>query len=233
MFWNFWPRKPADNANSKKDTQVTQEVKEDLRSLESQLNSIPPHVRTLISYGLVATGAVGSVFLHRRYVRRIKNADWVTPDLLAKKRWIRGVVTSVGDADNFRLFHTPAFGGWRRPFKFRTIPTGNKELKDQTLHIRITGVDAPEASHFGKPEQPHAAESLAWLRHKILGKSVYCQLLRRDQYSRVVANVHLSPRFLPGAIFHGKSLPLLMLRSGHAAIYDKVPCCPFFFRLRI
>ena len=29
---------------------------------------------------------------------------------------------SVGDADNFRLYHTPGIG-WRWPLKFRTIPT--------------------------------------------------------------------------------------------------------------
>jgi hypothetical protein len=29
----------------------------------------------------------------------------------------------VGDADNFRLYHTPGFG-WRWPLKFRHIPSG-------------------------------------------------------------------------------------------------------------
>ena len=86
------------------------------------------------------------------------------------------------------------------------------DLKNETLSIRIAGVDAPEvfcvskcylpllsysipniffifkASHFGKPAQPYAAESLTWLREKILGKVVYCQLLRKDQYSRIVGH---------------------------------------------
>ena len=87
------------------------------------------------------------------------------------------------------------------------------ELVNQTLHVRIAGVDAPEVAfslpffgtcslnlkknhfiffylqcgHFGKPGQPYADESLTWLRRKILGKVVYCQLLRRDQYQRVVS----------------------------------------------
>jgi endonuclease YncB( thermonuclease family) len=70
---------------------------------------------------------------------------------------------SVGDADNFRLYHTPGFG-WRWPLKFRRVPTLSKgsfvspifswdmcslymdqlELKEQTIHVRIAGVDAPE-----------------------------------------------------------------------------------------
>lgn len=29
---------------------------------------------------------------------------------------------SVGDADNFRLYHTPGIG-WRWPLKFRTVPS--------------------------------------------------------------------------------------------------------------
>lgn len=80
-------------------------------------------------------------------------------------------MNSVGDADNFRFYHTPAFG-WRWPFKFRRVPTATKgaigcllpqcsldcifvALKDNTLHIRIggdRGVDAPEVlSPFTRP----------------------------------------------------------------------------------
>jgi len=33
---------------------------------------------------------------------------------------------SVGDADNFRFFHTPLLGGWHWPLKFRKVPTLNK-----------------------------------------------------------------------------------------------------------
>lgn len=32
---------------------------------------------------------------------------------------------SVGDADNFRMYHTPGIG-WNWPFRFRTIPTTPK-----------------------------------------------------------------------------------------------------------
>lgn len=61
------------------------------------------------------------------------------------------------------------------------------ELRDQTLHIRISGVDAPENAHFGNPSQPHAKESLDWLRSTIMGKTMTCELLRKDQYSRIVS----------------------------------------------
>jgi endonuclease YncB( thermonuclease family) len=61
------------------------------------------------------------------------------------------------------------------------------ELKDQTLHIRISGVDAPENAHFGNPSQPHAKESLDWLKSTITGKRMIVQLLRKDQYNRIVS----------------------------------------------
>ncbi|KAI6020514.1 hypothetical protein EDC04DRAFT_2738026, partial [Pisolithus marmoratus] len=53
----------------------------------------------------------------------------------------------MGDADNFRSYHTPGIG-WRW---FRRVPTLAKDLKDQTIHIRIAGIDAPEGGHFGRP----------------------------------------------------------------------------------
>lgn len=43
-----------------------------------------------------------------------------------------------------------------------------------------------QTSHFGKPAQPFAKESMEWLNNTILGKTVHCQLVQRDQYSRVV-----------------------------------------------
>jgi endonuclease YncB( thermonuclease family) len=59
-------------------------------------------------------------------------------------------------------------------------------LKNQTLHIRIAGVDAPEAAHFGKPAQPGSVEALAFLKGKLEGKRIWTKLVRKDQYSRIV-----------------------------------------------
>jgi len=169
---------------------------------------------------LGSTSTIGTVFVYRRFFRRIRNGDWITPDVFAKKRWIKGVVTTVGDADNFRLYHTPGFG-WRWPIKFRRIPSTTKDLKDETIHIRIGGVDAPEAAHFGRPAQPYAPEALAWLKNAIEGKTLYCQLMRRDQYSRIVAVVEQKPLFLPGFLASGKSLSLEMLKAGWVTTYEQ------------
>ncbi|KAG6850386.1 hypothetical protein H0H93_013941 [Arthromyces matolae] len=186
----------------------------------TRLGAIPPRLLALTSFALGASTALTTVFLYTKYGQRIRNSDWVAADMFKQRRWIRGVVTSVGDADNFRLYHTP-FIGYRWPLKFRKIPTTAKELKDETLHIRIAGVDAPEGAHFGRPAQPYFEESFAWLRNKVMGKTVYCQVLRRDQYSRIVANVNLAPRILPGSLFTGPVLALEMIRAGWGTIYEQ------------
>ncbi|KAJ6448882.1 nuclease [Mycena sanguinolenta] len=208
-----WP------ANWKKD-EPREEVQGLLLRTQAKLNAIPMPVLALSAFALGSITAVSGTMVYRRYFRRLKNGDWVTPDVFAKKRWVKGMVTSVGDSDNFRFYHTPGFG-WHWPLKFRRIPSTPKDLKDKTLHIRIAGVDAPEGAHFGKPAQPYSEESLAWLRQKILGKTVYCQLLRRDQYARIVSIVTLSPRFLPASWASGKSLSLEMLRAGWVTIYEQ------------
>ncbi|KAF9560333.1 SNase-domain-containing protein [Agrocybe pediades] len=189
--------------------------------LREQYDALPPSVAALVFFSLGSVSALSAALVYRRYGRRVRNSDWVTPRLLTRKRWLKGVVTSVGDADNFRFFHTPTLAGYTWPIKFRSIPSITKELKDETIHIRIAGVDAPESSHFGKQAQPYAAESLEWLRNKVLGQTVYCQLLRKDQYSRVVAQVQLPPRVLPGFLFNGTSLPAEMLKAGVATVYEQ------------
>ncbi|KAJ7844417.1 hypothetical protein B0H14DRAFT_2776886 [Mycena olivaceomarginata] len=187
---------------------------------QTNLNAIPIPVLALSAFALGSITTVSGTFVYRRYFRRLQNGDWVTPDVFAKKRWVKGMVTSVGDSDNFRFYHMPGFG-WRWPLKFRMVPSVAKDLKDKTLHIRIAGVDAPEAAHFGKPAQPYSEESLAWLRQEILGKTVYCQLLRRDQYARIVSIVTLTPRFLPASWASGKSLSLEMLKAGWVTTYEQ------------
>jgi endonuclease YncB( thermonuclease family) len=195
-------------------------VKDRLKSKAYELASRPAAYLVLSGFFLGSVSTLGATFVYRRYFRRLRTAEWVTPDILQRKRWVRGVVTSVGDADNFRLYHTPGFG-WGWPLKFRRVPTLSKELKEQTIHVRIAGVDAPEGSHFGRQAQPYAVEALAWLKDMIEGRIVYCQLVRRDQYSRIVSVVTLPPPFLPGWLITGRSLALEMIRAGTGLTYQQ------------
>ena len=82
------------------------------------------------------------------------------------------------------------------------------------IPIRIAGVDAPEGAHFGRPAQPYASESLAWLTNYILGRRVRAKIYRRDQYDRVVATVFVR-RFLVR-----RDVGLEMLKMGLATTYE-------------
>ncbi|KAI0283522.1 hypothetical protein BC826DRAFT_1059767 [Russula brevipes] len=219
-----WASRPGSNGD-KKDDPDARKLNDRKRAARGeagqQLDRFDSDAIITLAFLLGSATTLGASSVYRRFFKRIKNAGWVTPDLLERKRWITGVVTSVGDADNFRFYHTPGFG-WRGPFKFRRIPTTRRELKDQTIHIRMAGMDAPELSHFGNPAQPHAPEALAWLKEHVEGRRIKCQLLRRDQYVRVVA-LPLLPRHRWEWwtwIGPARNLSLEMIRAGWGVAYE-------------
>lgn len=70
---------------------------------------------------------------YRSYLRRIPAAGNISPGFF-RKRSIVGRVTSVGDGDNFRIFHTPGgrLAGWGW-LPWRRVPKERKELKNKTV----------------------------------------------------------------------------------------------------
>ncbi len=92
-----------------------------------------------------------------------------------------------------------------------------------------------QGSHFGRLAQPHYTESLAWLKDNILGRRIKCELLRRDQYNRVVALPLLPRTFRPwrhcrwwptrpqggAATTTTRNLPLEMVRAGWGVVYTQ------------
>ncbi len=100
MFSKFWPSKPANDSKDSDDTPLLitpagtiSYSKYGLQNLKTQLESTPTPLLVLVAFGLGLTGALGGKRLYARYGRRLQNGDWVTPDIFAKKRWIRGIVT--------------------------------------------------------------------------------------------------------------------------------------------
>lgn len=180
---------------------------------------------------LFSLAGLGALQLYANYLRRIPGAAYVRPSFF-RSRSVFGRVTSVGDGDNFHLFHTPGgratgWGWWRR------VPETRKELKDRTvggsrfckpqtdadrnqlqIAIRLAGVDAPEASHFGRPAQPFSAEALKWLSDYILHRNIRAYVYKRDQYNRIVATVYVR-RFLLR-----KNVGLEMVKNGLATTYE-------------
>lgn len=173
---------------------------------------------TLISTAILTTSILAFVALQRRFARRIPTATsvpqaYILPSQRRFTRSLFGRVTSVGDADNFRLYHTPLglLGLWHT---LRHVPKDPKQLKNNTVHIRLAGVDAPELSHFGRPAQPYSSEALNWLTAYVKGRRVRCYVHKADQYSRVVATAYVRKGLLR------RDVGLQMLRAGFATVYE-------------
>ncbi|CAN3366878.1 hypothetical protein DICA4_F02476 [Diutina catenulata] len=145
-----------------------------------------------------------------RRFQRVRATDELSPRQLGYS--MRGQVTSVGDGDGFRFYHTPGgrWGGWGWA---REVPSTRGELRGQTLSIRLAGVDAPERSHFGRPAQPYSEEALAWLQNHLEGKKVKIIPYSIDQYQRVVARAEV--RTWRGRRDVGEQ----MLKAGMAVVY--------------
>ncbi|KAJ5718920.1 uncharacterized protein N7483_010002 [Penicillium malachiteum] len=176
-------------------------------------------LRTLIPTVLLTTGILLGVRLHRSYLRRVPDAPSISTSWL-RRRSVFGKVTSVGDGDNFRIYHTPGgrLAGWGW-LPWKKVPTTKKELKDKTIHIRLAGVDAPELAHFGRPEQPFAREAHTWLTSYLTNRRIRASVHRHDQYNRVVASVSVRRAFdFPP--FRRRDVSYEMLKRGLATVYE-------------
>lgn len=192
--------------------------------------------RTVVSSIVLSAATWGLYRFYTSRLRRIPNTQYIKPKYY-RRRSLFGTVTSVGDGDNFRLFHTPggrlAGWGWLRRIPKEPRDLANKTVRSRTsrwprlalitlvlttstlqIHIRIAGIDAPELPHFGKEGQPHAKEALQWLTEYILHRRVRAYIHRRDQYDRVVATVSIRR-----GLFR-RDVGLEMLKLGHADVYE-------------
>lgn len=96
----------------------------------------------------------------------------------------------------------------------RSIPD-KKQLKGQTLHVRIAGIDAPERAHFGNPAQPFGDEALNWLKDYIGNRDAQVRLYNIDRYERVVAEVYI------WRWGFRRNVGLEMVKAGFADVYNQ------------
>ena len=178
----------------------------------------------------VALGTIGataaSYFTYRRYFKRIPTTAYLTPSLMRWRHTIVGKCVSVGDADGFRIFHTPGPILYRH-LMYAKVKKGSinghsngkgSSFNTQTISVRLAGADAPESSHFGKPSQPFSREAKEELENLVLGKEVWCQMAHIDQYQRLVATPYVwhSPY-----IFGRTNVSLRLVKKGLATVYTQ------------
>jgi len=82
------------------------------------------------------------------------------------------------------------------------------------IHLRLAGIDAPEAAHFGRPAQPFSQEALDWLTSYVLGRRIRAYVYKQDQYGRIVATAYIWKGLLR------RDVGLQMIRSGLATVYE-------------
>jgi micrococcal nuclease len=90
--------------------------------------SMEPYLIASAIFGVATT----AVLFYRRNLRRIPSSAYLTPNMLKGKRVLKGKVTSVGDSDNFRFYHTPG-GIWAGWGWLRHVPSGTKGNSDNRI----------------------------------------------------------------------------------------------------
>ncbi|KAL5596917.1 hypothetical protein BROUX41_006407 [Berkeleyomyces rouxiae] len=211
-----WPFTSSASTSSPSKPAGTDEPSRWVRSLHDQSSSTTLPLSAALDWAPTFAStvlALGIINLYGKYLRRIPRTMFIRPDMY-RTRTLYGRVTSVGDGDGLQLYHTPGgvLAGWGW---LRKVPTKRVDLKGNTISIRIAGIDAPEAAHFGKPAQPYAFEAQRWLTDYVSNRNVRVRILRSDQYDRVIATV-FSWRW--GVI--RRDVGLEMLKHGLATTYE-------------
>ena len=135
--WSTWWSGSDTNTNTHNaDAEAVTATTRKSKSTPLTTHLASPYISIPFSCSLV----LGASFTYARFLRRIPSAAYITPRTLQRKR-IRGYVTSIGDADGFRLYHRP--GPWFLRGLY-PIPKDKKQLRDQTISVRLAGADAPE-----------------------------------------------------------------------------------------
>lgn len=128
MRWPPWGSQSSEEQNERPQQPVS--WRDTLNTIDRKHYTDP---RTVIPTILLTCTALLSARFYRSYLRRIPQATDIQPGFW-RRRSLLGKVTSVGDGDNFRMFHTPGgrLAGWGW-IPGRRVPKKIKELKDQTV----------------------------------------------------------------------------------------------------
>ena len=126
MTWTPWARRTNDD-HEKSDTLKKSSPYPTLTDWSHWLSP-----NTVIPTVILTSTILISIRVYRYYLRRIPGASSIS-DSFWRKRSLFGKVTSIGDGDGLRLFHTPGglLTGWGW-LPGRKIPTG-RALKDRTV----------------------------------------------------------------------------------------------------
>lgn len=140
---------------------------------------------------------------------RYDSAKDIPAEKIKKHEILHGKTVKVIDGDTIRIRHLPFY-----PFGGRSADFDGK-LSENTISVRIYGVDAPEVAKFGNPSQPKGDEAKEFTQKMVGDKVVRVKLLRKDQYGRIVGKVQTG-----GVIpFTKRDLTKELAKNGYGVLY--------------
>lgn len=92
---------------------------------------------TLFPSVVFTVTTLSALRIYKTYLRQIPNVNHIKPGWFRRKS-LFGQVTSVGDADNFRLFHTPGgrLAGWGW-LPWKKVPNTREGLSNKTVSMAL------------------------------------------------------------------------------------------------
>jgi hypothetical protein len=93
---------------------------------------------TLLPSVVFTVTTISALRIYKSYLRRIPSVNHIKPGYFRSKT-LFGQVTSVGDADNFRIFHTPGgrLAGWGW-LPWKKVPSTREGLANNTVQYHIS-----------------------------------------------------------------------------------------------
>lgn len=132
MRWPPWSSNSSNDEDAEKKKKVKGRWAENLNATNWSHYTEP---RNLIPTLILTATTLALIQFYRNYLRRIPRVANIEPGFF-RRRSLFGRVTSVGDGDDFRMFHTPGgrLAGWEW-MPGRKVPTKREELKDRTVCV--------------------------------------------------------------------------------------------------
>jgi len=156
------------------------------------------------------------------FIPQYETAGSVPKAHFDEQRSIYCFVERVIDGDTIRVRHVPGYPFL--PWKRRQQPLQKRGIAEETLSIRIYGVDCPELSkRKNQASQPFAEQAKQFTTDFCLHSIVKITLIRKDHYGRALAAVERLPpagpllKCIPG--LGRRDLSVALAEAGLAELY--------------
>lgn len=143
-------------------------------------------------------------------LQQFATANDIPPDFIASRQSIYAFVERVTDGDTIRVRHYPGYSIFNQPIE----PLKGK-LSDQTIKVRLYGVDTPEiAKNKNQSSQPFAQEAKEFTKKLLFHQKVVVTFLGKDQYGRAIGQVQTIPMATLGGTLPPKDASVELVGAG-------------------